>query len=104
MDAATTNDQSTGEIMVKRLMPLVPALCSFGPLVMVIGYETPHHLMSLVCRARHICGNFDYVRERQQTQGQRDSVADPTDDGGIAFFYTAKAIKLTVRVTLATVN
>lgn len=33
---------------MRRYMALVPALCTFGPLEMVIGYETPYHLLSLV--------------------------------------------------------
>jgi hypothetical protein len=33
---------------MRRYMVFVPVLCTFGPLEMVLGYETPYHLLSLV--------------------------------------------------------
>ena len=32
--------------VARRFMPLVPALCTFGPLEMVQGYDSPYHVIS----------------------------------------------------------
>ena len=40
-------DTMNGQNM-RRYMPLVPALCTFGPMEMVLGYDTPYHLLAII--------------------------------------------------------
>ncbi len=63
---------------MRRFTALVPALCSFGPLIMVIGYETPYHLVSLVASLVTSVGILIIFATVMQGIKERDSSENPS--------------------------
>jgi hypothetical protein len=57
---------------MRRLMPLVPALCTFGPLEMVQGYESPYHLVSVIASLITALGTLILFANVMQLINQRD--------------------------------
>ena len=35
-------------VKVRQLMAAVPVMCTFGPIEMILGFNTPYHLIALI--------------------------------------------------------